>query len=543
MSRAEAIQRGRDALRQSAWGKAFEELSAADREAPLEPTDLERLAEAAHLLARAADCGELLTRAHRRFLAAGDTVGAARCAFWLAFAALNGGEPAQAGGWLSRARRLLDEGRHDCAVRGYLLALDAIRSFQEGAVAAAHAAFVEVAATGKRFGDPDLVALGLCGQGRSLLRRGELPAGLTLLDEAMVGVQSGEVSPRVRGGVYCTMLEACGEVFDLRRAQEWTDALARWCASEPDVVPFRGPCLAYRVQFLELHGAWDEAAAEVERARGWLANPRLATALAAVLHVLGDIHRQRGDVARAEEVYRQAVAGERAPRPGLALLRLGQGQLEAARAAIRHVIEVVRDDADRAPALDAQVEIALAGGDLPAARQAAEELAAIAARVPAPFLGAVSQRASGAVRLAQRDARSAIGPLREALAVWRELEAPYQAARTQVLLALACRADQDCDAAELELDGARRTFERLGAMPDVARIDALLREGGRDGKLTHREVQVLALVASGRTNRAIAQELGLSEKTVARHLSNIFAKLDVSSRAAATAYAYQHELV
>lgn len=543
MTRAQAIEGGRDALRQSAWGKAFDQLWAADREAPLEPADLERLAEAGHLLGKHADCTELLSRAHRGFLTAGDAVSAARCAFWLAFGALNGGEPAQAGGWLSRARRLLDEGRHDCAVRGYLLALGAIRSFQEGATAAAHAAFVEVAGMGKRFGDPDLVALGLCGQGRSLLRRGDLPGGLTLLDEAMVGVQSGEVSPRVVGGVYCTMLEACSEVFDLRRAQEWTDALARWCASQPDVVPFRGPCLAYRVQFLELHGAWGEAAAEVERARGWLAAPRLAPALAAVLHVLGDIQRQRGELAGAEETYRQAAAGARTPYPGLALLRLAQGQLEAARAAIRQVTEVVRDDAERAPALDAQVEIALAANDLVAAHQAADELAAIAARVAAPFLGATSRRASGAVLLAEGDARAATGALREALGVWRELEAPYHAARTQVLLALACRADRDCDAAELELDGARRTFERLGAARDVARIDALLRAGERDGKLTRREVQVLVLVASGRTNRAIAHELGLSEKTVARHLSNIFAKLDVASRSAATAYAYQHELV
>ena len=542
MTRAESLQRGRDALHQQSWGAAFQHLSSADREAPLEPAELERLAETALLLGKG-EGAELLTRAHRAFLAGGDAVAAARCAFWLAFGALNGGEPAQASGWLSRARRLLDEGHHDCVVNGYLRALEAIRSFREGEVAAAHAAFVEAAGVGKRFADADLLALGLCGQGRSLLRRGDVPGGLTLLDEAMVGIQTGEVSPRVVGGVYCTMLEACSEVFDLRRAQEWTDALVRWCNSQPDVVPFRGPCLAYRAQFLELHGAWSEAVAEVERARGWLAHPRLGPALAAVLRVLGDLHRRRGELAEAEEAYRQAGAGERFPYPGLALLRLAQGQLEAARVAIRHVAEVVRDEADRVPVLEAQVEIALAANDVPAARLAANELAATAARLGAPYLHAVSGRATGAVLLAEQDPRAALGPLREALALWRELGAPYQEARTQELIALACRADQDCDAAELELDGARRTFERLGAAPDVARIDALLRQRERSGGLTAREVQVLALVASGRTNRAIAGELRLSEKTVARHLSNIFGKLGIGSRAAATAWAYEHDVV
>lgn len=543
MTRAEAIDRGRDALRQTAWTEAFQLLSAADREAPLDPPDLERLAETAHLLARDAEGAELLTRAHRGFLERGDRVAAARCAYWLAFGALNGGEPAQAGGWVARARRLLDEGQHDCSVRGYLLALGAIRSFREGDVAAAHAAFVEVAGMGRRFGDPDLVALGLCGQGRALLRRGELPGGLGLLDEAMVAIQAGEVSPRVVGGIYCTMLEACTEVFDLRRAQEWTDALTRWCASQPDVVPYRGPCLAYRADLLTLHGAWPEALAEMERARDWVEQPRLAPALAAVLRILGDIHRLRGELVEAEEAYRRARAGERSPHPGLALLRLAQGQLEAARAAIRAAAEGIRDDAERAPVLEAQVEIALAAGDLPAARRAAEELAGLAARLGPPFLRAVAGRAMGALLLAEGDARGALGPLREALATWRELGAPYHAARTQVLIALACRADRDCDAAELELDGARRVFERLGAAPDLARVDALLRARERSGGLTAREMQVLALVASGRTNRSIARELRLSEKTVARHLSNIFGKLGISSRTAATAYAYQHDLI
>jgi ATP/maltotriose-dependent transcriptional regulator MalT len=543
MTRADAIDGGRDALRRRAWADGFRLLSSADGEGALEPPDLEILAEAAHLLGRTVEGADFLTRAHRAFLERGDRMAAARCACWLAIRAQAGGEAAQASGWVARAERLLDGGPSDCSARGHLLALAAIRSFREGDVPTAHAAFVEVAAMGRRVGDPDLVAFGLCGQGRTLLRRGELRRGLPLLDEAMVAIQADEVSPHVVGGVYCTMLEACSEVFDLRRAQEWTDALVRWCTSQPDIVPYRGPCLAYRAQLLALHGAWEEALGEIERARGWLAHPRLAPALAAVLHVLGDIRRLRGEVTEAEEAYRTARIGERVPHPGFALLRLAQGQVEAARAAIRGAAQVIRDDAGRTGVLEAQVEVALGANDLPAAEQAAAELAAMAARVGAPFLRALAGRAAGAVLLAAGDARGALGPLREALAIWRELEAPYHAARTQVLLALACRADQDCDGAELELEGARGTFERLGAAPDLARVDALLRAPGRPNGLTAREVQVLAMVASGRTNRAIAGELGLSDKTVARHLSNIFAKLGISSRAAATAYAYEHELV
>jgi DNA-binding CsgD family transcriptional regulator len=246
----------------------------------------------------------------------------------------------------------------------------------------------------------------------------------------------------------------------------------------------------------------------------------------------------RGELAEAEAAYRRASDWGRAPLPGLALLRLAQGRTAAAEATVRRVLDESRDGLIRSTMLGPAVDVLLAAGDVPAAREAADELAAIAAGVDLPAAGAAASGAAGAVLLAEGDPKAALGPLRAAWLGWRELDAPYEAARVRVLLGRACRQLGDEDGAALELDAARATFEQLGARPDLARLDA--RPGGG---LTAREVEVLALVARGKTNRAIAEDLVISEKTVARHLSNIFTKLGLSSRAAATAYAYEHDLV
>jgi DNA-binding NarL/FixJ family response regulator len=543
MTRAEALDRGRSALRRQAWGAAWQDLSAADREAPLDAAELEALAGVAHLVGRHVECAELLTRAHQGFLSAGDVRAAARCAFWLSFGAFTGGEPAQGMGWMGRARRLLeDRPCNDCVEQGYLAFLGAMLALQRGDAVVAEAGFLEAIATGRRFGDATLVATARHGQGRSRIRQGDVAGGAALLDEAMAAVQAGEVVPRLVGGIYCSVLEACGEMLDLRRAQEWTDALGRWCAAQPDVVPYRGHCRTSRAELLQLHGAWDEALVEAQDACSLLARPRPGPALGAALHLLGDLHRLRGAYAKAEEAYRRAGQLEPAPRPGLALLRLAQGQVEAARALIRDAAGAARGGA-RPATLDAAVEIALAARDHGEARAAADELAALARRLEVPLVRALAARAAGAVLLAAGDAAGARAPLREALAAWQELGAPYEAARVQVLCALACRLQGNREAAEVTRAAARSTFERLGARPAVAQVDALFRASARPGGLTAREVQVLALVASGRTNKAIAAALGLSVKTVARHLSNIFAKLELPSRAAATAYAFQHDLV
>jgi DNA-binding CsgD family transcriptional regulator len=439
---------------------------------------------------------------------------------------------------------LLD-GQPDCVEKGYLLLPEGYRSFHGGDAVSAHAKFVEAAASGERFGDKDLVTLALQGQGRSLIRQGEIARGVALLDEAMVAVTAGEVSPLNAGGVYCSVLEACGEMFDLQRAQEWTSALEKWCASQPDLVPYRGHCLVRRAELLQLHGAWPEALQWAQRACELLSRPLPKAAVGAAYYQIGEVERMLGRFAEAEEAYRRASEWATTPAPGPAQLRLAQGQVEAANVAIRRIAEEVREAGPRARVLDAYVEIVLAVHDADAARAAAAELSAIAKRWNVPFLRALASRANGAVLLADGNAHTALAELRNSWSLWCELDAPYEASRVRVLIAQACRELKDEESARLELAAACQTFERLGAARDLSRVRALLPADTRksSSRLTEREVQVLRLVASGMTNRAIAGKLKISEKTVARHLSNIFTKLDLCSRTAAAAYAYDHNLV
>lgn len=543
MAVADAIARGRDAFERRAWADAFAQLSAAEGDLELE--DLEKLAAAAYLAGRVDESVDAWTRAYHEYIDACDVAHAARSAFWLAFILLNRGELARGGGWVHRAQRLLDDGRRDCVEQGYLRYCTSLRSVFEGDVEAAHSGFARAAEIGDRFGATELVALCRVGEGRCLIYLGDIARGMALLDEAMVAITAQEVSPAVVGDLYCTAIEGCQEVFDVRRAQEWTAALSRWCDSQPELMLYRGQCLVHRAELMLLGGAWADAVVEAQRACDRLARPTSARALGAAHYVRAELHRLRGEFAEAEEAYRQANQWGRQPQPGLAQLRLAQGRAEEAHHTLRRGLGEAEDSLTRSRLLAPYVEIVLARGDLAAARDAAEELLRIAAELNTPFLHALSSYATGSVHLAEGEARAALAALRLGSAGWSGLEAPYEAARARVLIGLACRALGDEDSAEMEFDAARSVMQQVDAVPELIRIEQLSRTTARRtvGGLTEREVQVLKLVATGKTNRAIASELVISEKTVAAHVRNIFTKLGLSTRSAATAYAYEHDLV
>jgi ATP/maltotriose-dependent transcriptional regulator MalT len=538
------LARGREAAGRLAWADAYTALSLADRSSSLAGEDLELLATAAYLLGRVEDCLRALQRAQQFHAERDDPRGAARCAFWVVFHLINKGELAQANGWLARANRLLEH-EQECAERGYLLVPVALQHLVAGDYLGARRTAARAAAIGRRLAETDLVTLALVLQGRAMVREGRVGEGLVLLDEAMVAVVAGELSPPVAGTVYCSVIDACQEISEWRRAQEWTEALTAWCGKQPDMVTFTGQCLVHRAEILQLQGAWPEAVQEAKRAGERLVQGADSYANGAACYQQAEVYRLSGDVTAAEDAYQQASRWGREPQPGLALLRLAQGRTEVAEASIRRAVAEASEQFRRAKLLAAQVEIMLAVGDLRAARDAAGELTRITQRYETPALRAAASHAHGAVLLAEGDAQAALVALRGAWQVWRELAAPYEAARVRVLVGLGCRALGDEEAAAMELDAARTVFAQLGATPDLERLEALMgREAASKAHgLTARELQVLRLLATGTTNHAIAGELFLAEKTVDRHVSNIYTKLGVSSRAAATAYAYQHRLL
>jgi len=546
MHSVSALAQGREHIERQAWESAHTVLSAEDRENALEPDDLVRLATAAQMLGRDEEAAGLWSRAHAAYLEREDRRAAARSAYWLIVPMLFRGEMAQAGGWIARTQRLLEEEPSECAEHGYMRCAMALRAIREEKVDHAYEHFAEAARIGQRTGDADLIAQARHGEGRSLIRRGDTAHGAALLDEVMTTVIGGGVSPLITGAIYCSVLEACQEMYDLRRAQEWTDAMTSWCARQPDGVGFRGQCLVHRAELMQVHGAWSSAHEEAERARERFMRPPAHRAVGLAYYRIAELHRLRGEIADAEEAYRQASQAGLDPQPGLALLRLAQGQVAAASIAIARAAGEARDIRRRWRLLPALVEISIAVGDVAAARVAANELAQLAATRETPALLATAAQACGAVMLAEDDARGALVALREAFTLWLRLEAPYDAARVRVLIAQACRAVRDSDTASMELASACETFEMLGAAHDLTRARAMAREedpAGADGDLTPREKEVLRLVATGKTNRAIAASLGISEKTIARHVSNIFMKLGLANRAAATAYAYKNGLV
>jgi DNA-binding CsgD family transcriptional regulator len=522
------LQQGREACARRAWRDAHAALSEAGE---LGAEDLERLALAAFMLGEELEYLDVLERAHHAFLVEGSPERAVRCAFWLGLITTSRGEAARASGWLGRAQRLLEQ--RECVERGYLRLLETLHS---GDPETGRAGAAEGAEIGRRFGDADLFSLAVHEQGLCLVRLGSAEEGLALLDEAMVAVVAGEVSPIAAGLIYCSVIDGCRQLHELPRAQEWTAAMTRWVEQQPGIVMFTGRCLVHRAEIMQARGAWSEALDEARRAGDRGADAR---AVGQARYRQGELHRLQGDYAAAERAYREASRHGAEPQPGLALLRLAQGRRDAAAAAISRAVGEAADPLVRTRLLPAQVEIMLATADVEEAARASDELDALAESMPSRLLAATAAHAAGTVRLAEDDPRAALIAARGAAEVWQELDAPYECARARELIGLACRALGDEDSAALELAAAREAFARLGATVDVARLEG----AGAGHGLSPRELQVLTLVAAGATNKEIAAELVLSERTVERHVSNIFAKLSLSTRAAATAFAYEHGLV
>ncbi len=538
------LRQGRESFSNSAWKDAYWSLSRAEQAAQLAPEDLELLATSAYMLGRENEWLQLLERACQRHSDVGAVLPAARCAFWIGTQLAIRGDMGPATGWLGRAQRLVERDGSECVEQAYMLLPVAMQHEAAGDYEGAAATAAAAVEAGERFGDRDLFALAAHVQGTILVTDGHVREGLGLLDEAMVAVTAGEVSPIVSGIVYCGVILACEQIYEVRRAQEWTAALTRWCEQQPDLLAFTGRCLVHRAQLMQLHGDWRDALEEAGRAGRRFEEAMNRAAAAKACYLRGEVHRLRGQFEPAEVSYREASELGLEPQPGWALLRLAQGNGDAAAAAIRRVMGETSERLKRAGLLPAYIEIMLVVGDDDEARSGCRELGEIAEEYESALLQAMVAQARGAVELADGDPAAALVNLRRACQAWQELEAPYEEARTRVLIGRACQGLGDEDAFALELDAARRIFEEMEAAPDVASVDSLVgRAEAEPHGLSPRELEVLRQVATGKSNREIAAALVISEHTVARHVQNIFTKLDVPSRTAAGAFAFEHDLV
>ena len=542
---ASTLTLARNAYGRRAWQDALELFQRADQCMPLAIEDLERLMWCAGMLDRDTDLFAACERLFNACAEAGSDDRAAYWAFFHGFRLFALREHGQANAWIQRAQRHAERFGRECAAAGYLLLPTVMKQLMAGQYAAAAEAASQALAIGERCRDDDLTAFAKCMLGRALVRQGRVADGVALMDESMLVSVAGNLSPVITGLIYCSVIATCRQVYALDRSREWTKALSQWCDAQPQLVQFSGACQLHRAEILEVNGAWQEAVAEARRATRSPARAIAAEMQAGAAYQEAEIHRLRGEFPAAEECYRRASGLGLEPQPGLALLRLAQGQGAQAAATLKRVLAGTADPLVRARQLPALVEVLLATGAVEEAGSAATELEQIAGRFSTVLLGAMAAQARGEVELAEGRAANALSPLRSALATWQEAGAPYIVARLRARVGQACRMLGDEDGARLEFEAARTAFQQLGAAPDVAQLDALSGPAASRPShgLTARETEVLRLVAAGKTNKRIALDLGLSEKTVDRHVSNIFDKLGVPTRAAATAFAYRHGLM
>ena len=534
------IDRARAAVEQGSWSEAYDLFRALE---PLErPEDRELFADAAWWSGRIEESMAARQRAYTGYAEAGDDRRAAWMSARLCIEHFVRDEPAVGAGWFARTQRHA-QSLPDCVELGFAALLEATVLYFSGDPATSLPLVERATEIAQRFGDRDLLGMAIHMRGLILISQGRVPEGVALLDEAMTSVVAGELSDYFTGAIYCNVIGACLEIADVRRAGDWGEAARAWAESIPPESPYPGMCRINRAALASLRGNWPQAEAEAVRATEELLSFNSALAGEA-LYETGDVRRRLGDLAGAEAAFERAHELGFEPQPGLALLRLTQGKVEAAVAALRVAITGTSGSRlHRTRLLWAFADAALVAGDLDAARTAADELDAVAGDSDAVVLAASAATVRGSLQLAGGDVPDALTSLRRANALWQDLKLPYEGARARTVYGIALRAAGDEDDARLEFRAALATFERLGAVGDAAEASDLL--GGPKALprgLTAREAEVLRLVASGKTNRDIAVELVISEHTVARHLQNMFVKLGVTSRSAATAFAYEHDL-
>lgn len=534
----EQILEAREALARRDWATARARFRAAREPAA---TDLAGLATACWWLGLVDEFVDATEEVHRRCLQAGAPAGAAMAALEIGFSEVVRGRQGVGAGWLARARRLLEE-LPEAAEHGYLLALDADWATQAGELDRAEELVERLLVLADRHGDPTLQAQGLFAAGVLALRRGGVDEAMRCLDEAMLPVRSGRVLPEWAGNLYCRMMQLCHELGDLPRAQRWTDITERWWRGYAPAVIFRGICRVHRVQLLQVQGDWARAEQEAKRATSELAEIDVVVAGEAEYR-LGELHRLRGDLDAAEAAYRRAHVHGRDPLPGMALLHLCRGRGSVAASILDAALAATEPPLARAPLLAARVEVALAAEDLRAATRAAEELSAIGQQHRSPGWCAEARRCEGAVLVAGGRYAEAVPVLREARSLWQRMEAPYEVARIRLDLAQSLEALGDHETAARERDVAAELLEQLGARRDLARLRAGRRARGSPGSLSARELEVVAAVADGGTNREAAEQLHISERTVARHLANVYLKTGVSSRTGAVSWARERGLL
>jgi DNA-binding CsgD family transcriptional regulator len=545
MANKNFINQGRDSFKKDRWQEAYDALNKAGLEKISDPEDLELLALSAYLIGRESEGMDLLAAVYKAYLKKNNQGKAVYCAFWLGMIYMSHGEKAQSSGWFARANRIIENSVEDCAENGLLLIPMALQHMHSGQAEKAYNLFDKAVQMGIRFSNPDLTTLGQLGCGQVLIFSKKIDRGTKLFDEAMVAVISDETSPLVSGLVYCAVIETCQKIFDLNRAREWTNALSRWCIEHKELIPYRGQCLVRRAEIMQLNGDWPEAIKQLKQACTLLTRPPAETAAGLAYYQYGEMLRFQGDYDHALELYAQASKWGFNPQPGLASLRFAQGKKDVALAALKQIEKEKKDPATRSTFLPAYALIMVESNELELAQKAADELEAIAMTFKAPLLGARAAQITGHVYMVKGDYDSALNHLKSALDTFQDLDDLYDMARTRMLLGQVYQKLGDKDSAMLESENARQAFSQLGALPDLKQMDALLppQKQTLPFMLSKRESEVLQLLAKGHTNKKIASDLFLSERTIDRHVSNIFSKLGVSSRAAATAQAYKHKLL